>query len=355
MNKKTIMALLAPLAMLPVEAQRLTVHKGTVDCGKTAFCAPVTAEFELRNKGMRKLKIEDVRVSCGCLDAQYPKGEIAAGEKFTLRLTYDARRMGHFTKMARIVSNGSKKPVYLTMKGVVVEDVEDYSGTYPFAFGDLRADKDNIEFDDVNKGDLQVQELHVRNTGTTMLQPNVMHLPPYLSAVVTPERLRPGQSGKIAISLNSAKLHDYGLTQTSVYIGGKLGEKVSDDNEVQVSAVLLPSFDGQTGDNKKLAPKMELSTESIDIDFEGKAKKKAEVKITNNGRTDLKISSLQMFTSGLRMTLGKQVVKPGESTELKITAYREELAKARTKPRVLMITNDPNKPKVVININGRFE
>lgn len=62
-----------------------------------------------------------------------------------------------------------------------------------------------------------------------------------------------------------------------------------------------------------------------------------------------------MFTSGLHMTLGKQVVKPGESTELKITAYREELAKARTKPRVLMITNDPNKPKVVININGRFE
>ncbi len=353
MNRKIIISLLLSLALQPVAAQRITVQKKSVDCGKTAYSMPVTAEFELRNKGLRKLRIEDVQVSCGCLEAQYPKDEISAGEKFTLKLTYDAKQLGHFVKTARIVSNGSKQPLYLTMKGIVVEELEDYSGTYPYVFGDLRSDKNNIEFDDVNKGDHPVQEIHIRNMGTSLLQPNIMHLPPFLSAVVTPEWLRPGHSGKITVSLNSAKLHDYGLTQTSVYIGNKLGEKVSDDNEIPVSAVLLPSFDGQTAANRKFAPQMELSAESIDINFEGKSKKKAVVKIANKGRTDLQISSLQMFTGGLRMTLGKRVVKPGETTELKITAYKEGLSKARSKPRVLMITNDPDHPKVVISINVR--
>lgn len=345
--------LLLSLAVQTATAQRITVQKKAVDCGKTAFNMPVTAEFELRNKGLRKLRIEDVQVSCGCLEAQYPKNEISAGEKFTLKLTYDARQLGHFTKTARIVSNGSKKPLYLTMRGIVVEELEDYSGTYPFVFGDLRSDKENIEFDDVNKGDLPVQELHIRNMGTSLLQPNIMHLPPYLSAVVTPETLRPGHSGKITVSLNSAKLHDYGLTQTSVYMGNRLGEKVSESSEMPVSVVLLPNFDGQTAANRKFAPRMVLSEDTLNIDFEGKSRKKAVVVIANKGRTDLNISSLQMFTVGLRMTLGKQVIKPGETTELKITAYRDELKRARTKPRVLMITNDPDHPKVVISINAR--
>jgi hypothetical protein len=38
---------------------------------------------------------------------------------------------------------------------------------------------------------------------------------------------------------------------------------------------------------------------------------------------------------------------------LKITAQRNQLLKARTKPRILMITNAPDKSKVVITINAK--
>jgi len=34
-----------------------------------------------------------------------------------------------------------------------------------------------------------------------------------------------------------------------------------------------------------------------------------------------------------------------------VTAYADGLRKARSKPRVLMITNDPENAKVVINVN----
>lgn len=349
---KNIIATIA-LAALPfqMQAQKLVVKTATVDCGSVAFDKPVTAEFELRNKGLRKLKISEVEVSCGCIEAKYAKNEISAGDNMKLKLTYDARQMGHFEKTAYIYSNGSKEPVTLTMKGVVVGEVEDFSGDYPFEFGNLRADKNNLEFDDVNKGDQPVAQIYIRNVGTTLLQPNIMHLPPYLSATVSPEKLRPGKAGKVTLTLNSAKLHDYGLTQTSVYLGNQLGEKVSNDNEISVSAVLLPAFVGMTEAQKQYAPKMELSAERLSLDFNGKSKAKGEITIANKGRTTLKISSLQMFTGGLRMTLGKQNLEAGETTTLKVTAERDELLKARSKPRVLMITNDPDKSKVVIEIN----
>ena len=57
-----------------------------------------------------------------------------------------------------------------------------------------------------------------------------------------------------------------------------------------------------------------------------------------------------MFSDALRVTLGKTELAPGQKTTLKITADRDMMSKARTQPRVLMITNDPSKAKVVLRI-----
>lgn len=59
---------------------------------------------------------------------------------------------------------------------------------------------------------------------------------------------------------------------------------------------------------------------------------------------------MQMFTTGLKVRLNKSKLDPGESAKLKITAYKKQLKSARSRPRVLMITNDPDKPKVVIHV-----
>lgn len=335
-------------ACLPLNAQRISVSHATIDCGKTGFESPVTATFELRNKGVRRLLIDSVKADCGCTKVEYPKGEIGVGDKFTISMTYDARQLGHFQKQVAVMSNGSKKPLYLTMKGVVLEDMKDYSGSYPYDLGGLLIDKNNLEFDDVNKGEHPQQEIHVMNNGSGVMTPNVLHLPPYLSAEVMPRQLMPGRSGKIVFTLNSEKLRDYGLTQTSVYMARQIGEKVQNENEVGVSAVLLPDFTSLHG----VSAHMSLSATSMDLgSFEGKPKKTGEIVITNSGTTPLKISSLQMFTSGLKVTLGKRELQPGENTKLKVTAFRDDLKKARSKPRVLMITNDPNHSKIVININ----
>lgn len=352
-TKRFLPACLFTLLALHASAQKLIIEKSIIDVGKTGYQMPITATFELKNKSMRRLRISEVRPDCNCTVVDFPKQEIGMGEKFQVKMTYDARQLGHFDHQAAIVSSATEKPIYIRMKGVVLADLQDFSGSYPIEMGDLLLDENELEFDDVNKGDKPTQVLHIYNNGTRVYNPNLMHLPPYLTAVVSPERLSPGRAGTITLTLNSALLHDYGLNQTTIYLAGNPGDKVSPDHAIGISTVLLPSFTGMNDEMKQHAPKLQLSKENVDIVFDGKKKRTEVIDVTNNGQTELNITSLQLFTSGLRISLGKRRLQPGETTKLKITAMRDELKAVRTKPRVLMITNDPAKPKVIITIQAK--
>ena len=213
-NRNLLLYLLAFLP-LSVSAQKLTIAKSTVDVGRTGWKQPVTAVFELKAKG--KVSIEAVQPDCNCTVVDYPKGTLT--DKFQIRMTYDAKQLGHFDKQAAIKTNASSKPFYIRMKGQVLEDYIDLSADYPVEMGGLRIDKNYLEFADANKGDQLIEELKIYNNGTKTCHPILMHLPSYLTATVTPEELRPGKTGKITVHLNSSKLHDFGLTQSSVYLG----------------------------------------------------------------------------------------------------------------------------------------
>ena len=67
-----------------------------------------------------------------------------------------------------------------------------------------------------------------------------MHLPKYLTAVADPDVIRPGRMGRMLITLNSDELPAMGLTQTSIYPSRFMGDRVSKETEINVSATLLP-------------------------------------------------------------------------------------------------------------------
>ena len=340
------------LAAMTAQAQKLAVTKTTVDAGKTGFEQPVTATFELRNKDSKPLIIHQVKPDCGCTTVDYPTQPIGAKQRFTISVTYDARMLGHFTKQVAIYSNATAKPVYLQMKGIVLEEVQNFTNKYPYEFQGLLTDAEALEFDDVKKGDHPELSIKIANNTEHTVIPNLLHLPSYLTAICSPEILAPGRVGKMTVTLNSEKVTNYGLTQASVYLAKKLGDKVDNDIELPVSVVLLPDVTLFNGSNKQYAPRIQTSTDSLNIGVHnGKKLKSGTVTITNTGRMPLKISSLQLFTRGVKVTLDKKELQPGEHAKLKVKGDRNELLKAKSKPRILMITNDPDRAKVVISIN----
>ncbi len=349
---KTAITALCMASASGAAAQRITSSSQVIDCGQVLFMKPVTAQFELLNEGAANVTIRNVETSCGCTQVSYPKGPITVQKPFVVSATYDARQMGRFEKYIDIYTSGATLPFTLTIKGVVVDEIRDFAGGYDYTLGKLKADKAEIMFDDVSMGERPTEQIHIVNTTGDIATPVLMHLPPYLIADVSPSSIPPGKSGVITLTLDSKKLHEHGLTQTTVYLGQKPGDKVSEDKEIQISAILLPSFGLVTDQQLVYSPKLKISDSVLDLGaFEGKKKKKGTIVLENLGRTELEITALQMFTTGLMVDLSDTKIPPGGSAKLKVTADRKGLKGVKQQPRVLMITNDPRNPKVVIDVN----
>ncbi len=333
-------------------AQRITCKSQVVDCGQVLFRKPVVVHFELLNEGEGALNIKNVESSCGCTDVVYPRGAISENKPFVITATYDAKQLGHFEKYIDVYTAGASLPYILTLKGVVVDEVHDFDGGYQFMLGKLQADVKDFMFDDVRKGDMPTKEIHVHNPTSDYVSPVILHLPEYLKADVSPSRVAPGKSAVVTITLDSRKLNDYGLAQTSVYLGHSPADKVAPEKEIHIEAILIPATDEISEQTLAYMPKMRISSTVLDLgEFEKKKKKKGTVVIENLGRTDLEIQSMQMFTEGLEVELSNTVIQPGTSAKLRVTADKKAMKGVKRQPRILMITNDPRSPKVIIDVN----
>ncbi|MBQ0074830.1 MAG: DUF1573 domain-containing protein [Prevotella sp.] len=351
MDKKTII-LSCFLAMAGcVSAQSLTPEAKEIECGQILFRTPSTITIALKNNTSEITRITNVDTGCGCTAATFSNHEVAPGQSATVNITFDGKQLGHFERIIRVFDDTKNAPSEVTVRGQVVTKVENFAGNYPYKMGELLTDVDNIEFDDVNKGQHFVQEIHIMNPTGQNVQPTALRLPPYLTAEMHPEVLGPKQKGTMYVSLKSQELRDYGLTQTSIYLGKTPADKVMPEKEITVSAILLPPAVAKDDVTRPYAAKMSLSSYELDMTaLAKKSKVKDEIVITNNGKSDLEISKLQMFTTGLQVELSKSRIAPGESSKLKVTGIAKELKKVRTRPRILMITNDPDRQKVLVTI-----
>lgn len=313
---------------------------------------PATATFTITNKGDKPLVISNVTTSCGCAEAEWTRTPIAPGASGTIVSTYDAKSLGRFHKSIGVYCNANYRPIYLSIRGEVTSDPKK-ALVLPYQIGEVKLDKEVIEFDDANKGDQPFVEILVANLSEKPYSPVLMHLPPYLTAEATPEVLPKEGYGKIKVTLDSDKLPKFGVTKATVYLARFPGDKVGDDNAIPVSAVLLPDFSGLTPAQLQNPPVVDLSTTELFIDeVPLNGKKSKNIVIRNTGKRDLEITDLQVFNSALGVHLKKRVLKPGAKTSLKITVYGQQLNQLKRDSRVMIITNDPNRPKVIVNVKA---
>lgn len=347
-----ILLLWASVCLIASAQPKATFDKNTHEFGVVLWKNPVTATFTVKNDGDKPLVITNVTTSCGCAVADWTKTPIAPGASGVVTSTFDAKALGHFQKSVGVYCNAADRPIYLKLRGEVSADPKNYVLTHPYGIGAIRIDKDAIEFDDVYKGDKPVLEIKVANTSNDVYSPVLMHLPPYLEVEAVPEKIAKKGVGKFKITLDSDKLPKFGLTTSTVYLSRYPGDKVSDENAIPVSAILLPDFSAMSQQQRLNPPVVELSALELNLPPLAEDEKKSQtVVVKNTGKSNLEITDLQVFNSVLGVKLKKRVLKPGASTKMKITAYGRYLKRVKGIPRVLMITNDPNSPKIIIKVN----
>ena len=115
-------AALAPKITLPNGDN--AVFKWTLkeyDFGKIKVGVPVNHEFTFSNMGDVPLVISSVQASCGCTVTSYSKDPIQPGGQGFVKATYNAAKVGQFTKTVTVNANTDEGTVLLTIKGEVVE------------------------------------------------------------------------------------------------------------------------------------------------------------------------------------------------------------------------------------------
>ena len=80
-----------------------------------------TFEFVFKNTGKGPLILKNVRSSCGCTVPQWPREPVNKGEKGVIKVSYNTRITGNFSKSISVYSNAGSTPVVLKIRGKVEE------------------------------------------------------------------------------------------------------------------------------------------------------------------------------------------------------------------------------------------
>ncbi len=100
-------------------APEITFDKDIHDFGTIENGGDGTYEFRFKNTGKEPLIISSAKASCGCTVPTWPKEPILVGKLSTIKVMYDTKRTGSFTKQVTITSNAKTANKIITIKGVV--------------------------------------------------------------------------------------------------------------------------------------------------------------------------------------------------------------------------------------------
>ena len=110
-----------PAQPVSTSLAEMSFEKDVHDFGTIENGANGTYDFKFKNSGTEPLIITDAKGSCGCTVPTYPKNiPIKPGESQTIKVTYDTKRAGNFTKTVTINSNAKVPQKVITIKGNVL-------------------------------------------------------------------------------------------------------------------------------------------------------------------------------------------------------------------------------------------
>ena len=94
----------------------LIMNRGadTINFGRVREGEHVVREFKIRNAGDKAAVITKLDLSCGCIEAEYPKQPLKPGQEGEMKLTLDTRNLGGWIfKTAIMQTSLSSKPYIL--------------------------------------------------------------------------------------------------------------------------------------------------------------------------------------------------------------------------------------------------
>ncbi len=311
----------------------------------------VLHEFRFKNQGKKPLIIKDVKSSCGCAVAEWPKEPVLPGKEGVIQTRFDPKKeTGAIYKTIKIISNADIPETVIAIKGVVIPAavVED---EYKFTIGDLRMQTIYASFGEVYKGTTGKYTINVfNNSHDKPITITFRKLPVHLKIKVTPEIIDPQQQGTIDLFYESALVNtwDFSVDRLELLINGV----AEANNRIHVTATIKEDFSALSAED--LAKAAHVSFDKHEFDF-GIITEDQKVThsfiLTNTGKSDLLIRKVSASCGCTAVQPMKTIIAPGDSTEIK-AVFDARGRKGTQRKAITVITNDPKQARSLLWIHA---
>ncbi|MDA3891760.1 MAG: DUF1573 domain-containing protein [Salinivirgaceae bacterium] len=357
MKKYFITLMMVAVGMLTTTAQQIgpsiswdepTYNFGDIkeDGGK------VTHKFSFTNTGSEPLVITNVRPSCGCTSSDYTKEPVAAGAKGYVSASFNPlRRIGKNSKSITVTTNGTPPTSTLRFTANVLAKPKTVEDDYPRTLGDLRLKTNHLALMKVTTNEVKEGEIEVINLKENNLSLEFRNVPAHISIKAVPETLKPQEKGKILVKYDASKKKDYGflMDRISVAINGNTNKNA---NRISVSATIEEDFSKLTPEQRANAPKIVFDSKIFDFETIKQGESVDHVfALKNEGKSDLIIRKTKASCGCTVVSPSKEVIKPGESAELKVR-FNSAGKRNKQNKSITVITNDPAESQVVLRVKG---
>ncbi|HEY9005585.1 MAG TPA: DUF1573 domain-containing protein [Ohtaekwangia sp.] len=305
---------------------------------------PVTHEFVFTNGTNRPIKIMNVQASCGCTTPGWSKDPVAPGKTGYIQASFNPKgRPGFFNKTLTVTTDLDATPLVLQIKGQVNAAGSSEPSDFQAMNGSWRLKTGSFNLGKVyRKDEFTSRDFQILNSGSKPVTYSGKFTgPSYIKVDVTPKTLAPGAKGNVKISYNGKLKGAYGFQSDNVEI--QTDDEINPVKSFSVYATLEDYFEPLKPEDLAKAPQLRLGITSLDFGTVSASGATREVTVTNSGKKDLTIRSLQGNCSCVTASATKPTLKPGESSTIKIN-FKPQDRKGTQQKAVTVYSNDPRNP-----------
>lgn len=305
---------------------------------------PVTHEFLFTNATNRPLRILAVQASCGCTTPGWSKDAVEPGKTGFIQASYNPKgRPGYFNKTLTVTSDVDTNPIVLQIKGNVSNEGVGSDADFLGVNGSWRLKASLFNMGTVyHREESTVRDFQFMNSGSKAVVVKDIISPEHIKVDVSPKTVAPGQRGNIKVSYSGKLKNKYGFQSDNISI--QTDDATSPEKSFTVNATLEDYFGDLKPEDLVKAPRLQLASTSLDFGRVASNNSLVrEVAITNTGKKELQIKSVQGNCTCVTVSAAKSVLKPGESTMVKVT-FNAKDRKASQNKAVTIYSNDPQNP-----------
>lgn len=354
--RKHVIKLLVVLSIFttPLLAQGiLTFDDKKVDVGEVYEKDSVAVfKFKFLNTGKGTLLVQDVKTSCGCLTAVWPKEQIEPGESGEVFVSYQTwNRPGPFDRDISVSTNGTPSVVKLEFAGMVLPKSKGVNYDFPVELGGMRVETTQLSIGNVTNEKLLTRSFKVYNQGTGDLKILKKNVPKHIDVSFLNGKVLPNSEGELVITYDPIIKADLGYSKDVIEI-------TTNDTVASKSFFIYASILEYFSDtiDPISAPRLLLDKSAQDFGTLKLSVPDSTIfKLTNAGKRNLIVREIEFDKNIMTCKMAKDTIAAGETTDLFVKLIGATTGTGRKTNAIILYVNDPKAPRHSIKITSKFE